>query len=158
MGREHTFMDREFGRADYDPDDDGTFVPDLVFVGMSFREDMEASYAAIRDACSALGLKAARVDESIVGSGFIIGDITRLIESAEFLVFDLTYERPNVYYELGYAHGVGNEAEEILLVAREGTPVHFDSAPLRIRFYRSAEHLREVVGASLREMIRVTRR
>jgi hypothetical protein len=68
------------------------------------------------------------VDETTVGSGFIIREITESIERAEFLVFDLSYERPNVYYELGYAHGVGNEAPEILLIAREGTSVHFDSA------------------------------
>ena len=36
MGRKHTFMDRAFGRSDYDPGDDGEFVEGLVFVIMSF--------------------------------------------------------------------------------------------------------------------------
>jgi hypothetical protein len=150
-------MDREFGRNGYDPDDKGEFQRNLVFVGMPFREDMDEVFSTVRDACSELGLRAVRVDDCVAGSGFIIRDITELIERAEFLVFDLTHERPNVYYELGYAHGVGNEAAEILLIAREGTPVHFDSSPLRVRFYRDMDHLRTSAVQSLRQMIATTR-
>lgn len=158
MGRRHTFMDREFNRDRFDPDDSGDYEDGLVFVGMPFKEEMNEAYCAIRDACCALSLRATRVDDSFAGSGFIIREITALIERAEFLVFDLTYERPNVYYELGYAHGVGNEAAEILLIAREGTNVHFDSSPLRVRFYSSSKHLQEIAGRSLVEMIRQTRK
>jgi hypothetical protein len=156
MTRKSTFMDREFGRRDYDPDDQGDFEPNLVFVIMSFKEDMDDTYSAIEAECSKLGLRAARVDEN-VGSGIIIREITDLIERAEFLICDLTYERPNVYYELGYAHGVGNEALDILLIAAEGTNLHFDIASQRVRFYKSTEHLRSIVFSSLKEMIRLTR-
>ncbi len=158
MGRDHSFMDREFGRNRYDPDDEGEFVPDLVFVGMSFKEEMNEVYATIRKACETLSLKTVRVDDSCSGSGFIIKEITELIEKAEFMIFDLTFERPNVYYELGYAHGVGNEADEILLIAREGTNVHFDSTPLRVRFYSSMEQLYVLVEKCLQDMIRRTRK
>jgi hypothetical protein len=72
-------------------------------------------------------------------------------------VFDLTYERPNVYYELGYAHGVGNEPLDILLIAKYGTKVHFDISPYRIQFYKSTEHLRQLVARNLRGMIEKTR-
>jgi len=156
MGRKHTFMDREFGRPDFDPYDQGTFEKDLVFVAMSFYQDMQEVYSTIKDECSKLGLRATRVDEN-VGSGFIIREITNLIERAEFIVFDLTHERPNVYYELGYAHGVGNEPLDILLVAKEGTNIHFDIAPLRVQFYMTTAHLRSIVASSLKEMIQRTR-
>ena len=158
MGRTHTFMDREFGRSDFDPNDAGDFVPNLVFVVMPFTgQDMQEAYTAIKDECMKLGLTAKRVDEN-VGSGFVIREITDSIEKAEFIICDLTHERPNVYYELGYAHGVGNEASDILLIAREGTNLHFDIAPLRVQYYRSDEHLRSIVASNLKEMIRVTRR
>jgi hypothetical protein len=55
-----------------------------------------------------VGLHASRVDEN-VGSGIVIREISELIERAEFIICDLTLERPNVYYELGDAHGAGNE-------------------------------------------------
>jgi hypothetical protein len=158
MGRQHTFMDREFGRPDYDPHDAGDFKRNLVFVIMPFTgEEITEVYSAIKDECLKLGLTAKRVDEN-VGSGFVIREITDLIEEAEFIICDLTHERPNVYYELGYAHGVGNEASELLLIAKEGTNLHFDIAPLRVQYYRSTEHLRSIVSSSLKEMIRLTRR
>jgi hypothetical protein len=101
--------------------------------------------------------KARRVDENI-GSGFVIREVAGLIERAEFIVCDLTNERPNVYYELGYAHGVGNEAMDILLIAKEGTALHFDIAPLRVQYYSSTEHLRAIVSSGLKAMITATRR
>lgn len=39
MGREHTFFDEEFRGANYDPNDDGTFTRNLVFVAMAFTGD-----------------------------------------------------------------------------------------------------------------------
>jgi hypothetical protein len=158
MTRRSTFYDQQFRDSDWDPDDTGDFQPGLVFVAMSFSgQEMDDVYSAIRDECTKLGLKPIRVDES-VGSGFVIQEIKDLIEKAEFLIFDLSKERPNVYYELGYAHGVGNEAEDILLLAKDGTTLHFDIAPLRVHFYNSIEHLRTMLNSSLREMIRLTRR
>jgi hypothetical protein len=151
-------MDREFGRGDYDPDDRGTFESGLVFVMMSFiSEDSDTTYAVIKEECRNLRLRATRVDEGH-GSGFIIREITSLIERAEFLVCDLTHERPNVYYELGYAHGVGNEADDILLLAKAGTKLHFDIAPLRVHYYDDEEALRSILRRQLGGMIEVTRR
>ena len=157
MGRKHTFMDREFGRGDYDPDDQGTFDRGLVFVMMPFlSEDSRDIYDAVKDECARLGLRATRVDES-GGSGFIIREVTSLIEQAEFIICDLSHERPNVYYELGYAHGVGNEADDILLLARAGTTLHFDIAPLRVNYFERIEDLRGIVNSQMSRMIRVTR-
>ena len=150
-------MDREFGGEDYDPDDRGSFTRGLVFVMMSFQsEDSNEVFAAVKEECQHLELNATRVDEE-GGSGLIIRDVVRLIENAEFLVCDLSYERPNVYYELGYAHGVGNEADEILLIARTGTKLHFDIAPLRVWYYADNAELRKILARQLRRMISVTR-
>lgn len=158
MGRDHTFFDKEFRGSNYDPNDDGTFTRNLVFVAMAFTgEEMDNVYKAIKDECSKLNLNSNRVDEN-VGSGLIIREITNLIESAEFIIIDLTHERPNVYYELGYAHGVGNESNDVLLIAKEGTKIHFDIAPMRVHFYRNTEQLREIVSEKLKGMIRKTRR
>jgi hypothetical protein len=157
MGRDWSYMDEAFQRRSYDPHDQGTFSPNLVFCIMPFSPDMDGVFQAIQEACSTLGLNAKRADDS-PGSGIVLREITDLIEQAEFLVVDLTHERPNVYYELGYAHGVGNAGADILLVARTGTALHFDVAPIRVRFYSSAEELRNLVGRHLAEMIRATRR
>lgn len=158
MGRKSTFYDQQFRGNDWDPEDPGEFEHGLVFVAMSFSgQEMDDVYSAIKDECVKLDLRPIRVDEN-VGSGFVIQEIKDLIEKAEFIIFDLSKERPNVYYELGYAHGVGNEAQDILLLAKEETTLHFDIAPLRVLFYRSIEHLRSIVNANLKEMTRLTRK
>ena len=158
MTRNSTFYDQQFKDDDWNPDDQGEFDSGLVFVAMSFSgQEMNDVYSAIKDECKKLDLRPVRVDEN-VGSGLIIGEIKEYIENAEFIIFDLTKERPNVYYELGYAHGVGNEANDILLLAKEKTKLHFDIAPLRVHFYSSTEELRRIVNDSLNEMIRATRR
>lgn len=155
--RQHTFMDRTFGRPDYDPEDEGDFERGLVFVMMSFvSNDSQEVYAAINDECQKLSLRPRRVDEN-VGSGLIISEITELIERAEFIICDLSDERPNVYYELGYAHGVGNEPEDVLLLAKQGTNLHFDVSPFRVQHYGAGADLRNIVSRNLREMIRIAR-
>ena len=158
MGRDHSFADREFGRTNYNPNDRGDFERGLVFIVMAFTgQEMTDVLSAIKDECQKLRLSPRRVDES-TGSAIVLREITELIEQSEFIVCDLTHERPNVYYELGYAHGVGNEAEDILLIAKEGTKLHFDVAPLRVHYYRSTEHLRTIVFTQLSAMIQKTRR
>jgi len=156
MGRDSSYMDEAFRGPNYDPYDQGTFVPNLVFVVTPFSNDMDTVYKAIQAECSTLGLLTRRADDS-PGSAIVLRGITELIEQAEFVIVDLTHERPNVYYELGYAHGVGNRSADILLVAKTGTSLHFDIAPLRVRFYNSEEDLRQIVRRNMQEMIRVTR-
>jgi len=134
-----------------------TYEANTVFVGMSFRgEGSEDAFAAIRSTCRSLKLVAKRVDE-LTSSGFIILEIIDLIERAEFVVMDLTHERPNVYYELGYAHGVGNSPQNILLVARTGTELHFDIAAMRIQYYKSASELEQLVKVKLGAMLKNAR-
>lgn len=158
MSKENTFLDSQFNRPDYELNHRGDYEHNLVFIIMPFSgNNMQDIYFVIKDECRKLGLNAIRIDEHI-GSGFIIREILDYIERAEFLICDLTYERPSVYYELGYAHGVGNEALDILLIAREGTNVHFDIAALRINYYNSSEHLRSIISHNLNQMIQKTRK
>lgn len=137
--------------------DKESFEKGVVFVAMSFAQPgMDDVFSAIRDICRRMKLSPKRVDENLT-SGFIILEVVNLIERAEFIIFDLTHERPNVYYELGYAHGVGNAPSNILLVAKQGTVLHFDIAALRVQFYDSTESLRIIVKNSLAAMLKATR-
>jgi TIR domain len=94
----------------------------LVFVIMAFRDDMEPVFEGIREAGAALGLTAKRVKD-VPGDYRITNQIVEMIRTARFVVADLSHERPNVYFELGYARGLG---KTVITVAREGTSIHFD--------------------------------
>ena len=109
-------------------------------------------YQVIQRVCAANGLKVARADEN-VGSDVILREIVKSIVESEFLIFDLSHERPNVYFELGYAFGIGNRADNVLLIAREGAHIHFDVGLLRVHTYRSTVHLEEVLSCCLTPMI-----
>jgi hypothetical protein len=94
----------------------------LVFVISSFTPEMEPSYLAITSAAQAVGLHAERVKD-IPGDYRITDLILRMIRQARFIVADLTHERPNVYFELGYARGLG---KTVITILRSGASIHFD--------------------------------
>lgn len=103
------------------PDHD-TINEKLVFVIASFQQDMEPAFEAIHAAASAVGLKAQRVKD-VTGDYKISDKMLMMIRQAKLIVADLTHERPNVYFELGYARGLG---KTVITIMREGSKVHFD--------------------------------
>jgi len=153
MGRNETWRESAYVQST-DENDYGEYIEGRVFVGMAFDlpSNLSDTFQAIKKACTTVGLDARRVDD-IQDSGPIPVQILRAIEDAEFLIFDLTVERPNVYYELGYAHGVGNRSQEIILLAKAGTNIHFDVASLRILYYQSAMDLEHKLIPRLQYMI-----
>ena len=118
-----------------------------VFIGMQFK-GMDDIHSVLKLACENCGLYSVRVDEH-VNSNSIIDDIKEMIEQSEFIILDLTHENPNVYYELGYADGAGNEGSDILLIAKEGTKLHFDVIARRVSFYKDAFDLQEQLTVKL---------
>ena len=94
----------------------------LVFVIMPFLPDMEPIYEGIASAANEVGLRAMRVKD-LEGDYRITDKIIEMIQSARFLVADLSHERPNVYFELGYARGLG---KLVVTIARKGSTIHFD--------------------------------
>jgi hypothetical protein len=132
-------------------------VPNSVFVIMSFEgKGMNRVLTVIKEECNALQLEAKRADDH-KGSHVVMAKIAEEIEKAELIICDLTYERPNVYYELGYAHGVGNGGERILLIAGTKTEVHFDIKLLRNERYSSTQALRLILRENLPDMLRQCR-
>ena len=94
----------------------------LVFVIMSFTSEMDAIFEGIEAAARSVGLTAKRVKD-IQGDYRITDQIIEMIQSAFLVVADLSYERPNVYFELGYARGLG---KTVVTIARKETNIHFD--------------------------------
>lgn len=94
----------------------------LVFVIMAFSDDMEPIFEGIKGAGEALGLTVNRVKD-LQGDYRITDQMIKMISNAQLVVADLTHDRPNVYFELGYARGIG---KTVVTIAREGTNVHFD--------------------------------
>lgn len=120
-----------------------------VFVAMPFTDEFEdvyqfGIYATIRRC----GYICEKVDESVF-AGNIVERIMDGIRSAEFVVADLTLEKPNVYLEVGYAWGMN---KPVVLVARDGQRLHFDLSHHKCLFYKNIGRLSEMLEKSVLEM------
>ena len=111
--------------------------PKLVFVIISFTPDMEPVFEGIQAAGEELGLRVERVKD-MPGDYRITEKVLEMIEDALLVVADLTHERPNVYFEIGYARGIG---KTIITAAREGTTLHFDVKDWTCTFYNDSRTL-----------------
>lgn len=127
------------------------FNENQVFLGMQF-EGMDDIYQVLKKTCEENSLKSVRVDE-LNNSNSIIDDVINLIEKSEFIIIDLTHNNPNVYYELGYADGAGNQPCDILLIAKKETKLHFDTSHRRVLFYDDAYDLQEKLKLKLPKFI-----
>jgi hypothetical protein len=106
-------------------------------------------HRAIKRGCEAVGVRAQRSDE-VEHSGSITALLLDQIRRHRFLISDLTHERPNVYYEIGYAHGL---EKEVVLTAQKGTQIHFDIASYNVIFYTSATDLEDRIVKRLQARI-----
>ena len=115
-----------------------------VFIVMTFKEAAQYTdlLEAIQKACEQYGYDAKRVDESNEEKR-IIPEIQRGIRQCAFVVADVTEEKPNVYWELGLAAGMG---KEVILVAKKGTALPFDVSDVPVLFWESFSEFRQALA------------
>jgi hypothetical protein len=104
-----------------------TYRPNTAFIMMAIdraRRDLEDVKNGMKDVCKEFGVTAITSDD-IEHDGGITDRVLEEIETSEFLIADLTDERPNVYYEVGHAHARG---KRVILYHKARTKVHFDVA------------------------------
>ncbi len=95
----------------------------LMFVLMPFSEELIDLYLyGIRGAAEKTGYTCFRADE-IEHNSDILKEVLFYIEKAAILVAEVTEKNPNVFYEVGIAHGWN---KEVILITKKGSDIPFD--------------------------------
>jgi hypothetical protein len=85
----------------------------------------------------------------------IIEDIWILLNQSHFLIADLTWKNPNVFYELGIAHTIG---KYVIIISQSELDVPFDIGHLRYIFYEynkdGIEGLLEKIKGRIENIVR----
>lgn len=93
------------------------------FVIMSFKPEYDQVYhAGIKKAVEELGHQCIRMDDDAMPTSVPTAIVRELIAS-DVIIADVSEPSPNVYYELGVSHSIGNKT---VTIARDLAHLPFD--------------------------------
>ena len=78
--------------------------------------------------------------------------IRQRINRSDVVIAETTAYNPNVYYEVGLAHGIGRPT---VLICKDAGTIPFDLAAINHIVYDSISELREVLAARLRATLKL---
>jgi transcriptional regulator with XRE-family HTH domain len=127
-------------------------MQNLAFIIMKFGDDvLDSAYdGVIRPLLIKYGYNPIRIDE-VQDSGKITDQIIEYISNAKLVIADLSGERPNCYYESGFAHALG---KNIIFSIMEKDAIHFDLAGHRFITWKTEKEFRKKLNTRLQSIRR----
>jgi hypothetical protein len=121
------------------------------FIVMPFSLDWSDDvHSTLSNACKTLGVQPVRGDDLFTPTD-ILADIWQSLNSADFVIADITGRNPNVLYELGIAHTL---AKPVLIISRTAADIPIDLSTRRVILYGDeACDLREDLSAKVTKAI-----
>ncbi len=112
------------------------------------RHELEDIHNVVKKCFENIGVSAERADD-IEHDGRITEEIISKIQTSEYLFADLSGSRPNVYYEVGFAHAL---SKRVILFRKKDESVHFDLAGYNCPEYQNMTDLENKLIKRLESM------
>lgn len=118
---------------------------------LAWSDDVHQTLSA---SCKALGVLPMRGDDVFTPTDILV-DIWHSINSADFVIADITGRNPNVLYELGIAHTL---AKPVLIISQSASDIPIDLSTRRIIIYGQSdglwqESLRNKTSRAIQEIL-----
>lgn len=114
-------------------------ISNTVFTVMSFKKEYDDLYDTFETMCKGFDFNAVRTDQ-VTSLERITPRILEGIKRSAFVIADVTEKSLNVFYEVGFAEGVGRP---VIITAKEGTELPFDIKDTPIVFWSTLKEVRQ---------------
>lgn len=120
-------------------------TPNKALVIMSYTQvepvatELANAFDSFKGACEAYRYRCDRVTETNTKDTSIVAEILKQVTDSAFVIADLTELKQNVFFELGFARGLG---KRVIVTAKEGTELPFDVKDIPVTFWRPIDPLR----------------
>ena len=106
-----------------------------AFIVMQYTEEYNELFnEVIKPVCEEHGFEAIRADD-LYTQNQVVQDIIYSIRESAVVIADITPDNPNVYYEVGFSHGINKPTILLCDTTRERLP--FDLSGFRTIFYKN---------------------
>jgi hypothetical protein len=119
-----------------------------VFIIMPFKKEYDDLYDAYETVCKDVGFEAVRTDQ-VTSLQRITPRILDGIKYSAFVIADVTDKNLNVFYEIGFAEGIGRP---VIITAKEGTELPFDIKDTPIVFWSTFKELKQKLQLLVRDV------
>jgi len=123
-------------------------VPNTVFIIMSFKKEFDGLYNVYKEVCKSFGFNAVRTDK-VYSLDKILPRILQGIRHSAFVIADVTETSPNVFYEIGFAEGLGRP---VIATAKADTKLPFDLVDTPVTFWGSFDDLKSKLEPLINEV------
>ena len=123
-------------------------VPNTVFIIMSFKKEFDGLYNVYKEVCKTFGFNAVRTDK-VYSLDKILPRILQGIRHSAFVIADVTETSPNVFYEIGFAEGLGRP---VIATAKVDTKLPFDLVDTPVTFWSSFDDLKSKLEPLINEV------
>lgn len=126
------------------------------FVLMQFSKDLDIVYGTLKSELNNIGITCSRADD-VIGSPIIFNKILTEMFSSQFIIAELSYNNPNVFYELGIAHSFKDPSNIIIIKKKSDTTSDYPFDLKHLQYIEYSENNLKLLSAQIKEFIENTK-